>query len=47
MARVELRLSLEAHMQRRDFLKAMPLAVLMPQLRAMVRLKITGIRIIS
>jgi D-galactarolactone cycloisomerase len=34
-------------MQRRDFLKAMPLAVLMPQLPAMVRLKITGIRIVK
>src|SRR5580704_3683204 len=47
MARVELQLSPEAHMQRRDFLKAMPLAVLMPQLHATVRLKITGIRIIK
>src|SRR5580692_7520581 len=47
MARVELRLSLEAHMRRRDFLKAVPLAALMPQLQAMVRLKITGIRIIK
>ncbi len=34
-------------MRRRDFLKAMPLAVLMPQLHAMVRLKITGIRIVK
>jgi D-galactarolactone cycloisomerase len=34
-------------MRRRDFLKAIPLAVLMPQLHAMVRLKITGIRIVK
>jgi D-galactarolactone cycloisomerase len=47
MARVQLQLSLEAHMQRRDFLKAMPLAVLLSQLHAMVRFKITGIRIVK
>src|ERR1700730_7061861 len=46
-ARVDLKLILEAHMRRRDFLKAIPLAVLMPHLHAMVRLKITGIRIIK
>jgi hypothetical protein len=34
-------------MRRRDFLKAIPLAVLMPQLHAMVRLKITGIRMVK
>jgi D-galactarolactone cycloisomerase len=34
-------------MQRRDFLKSVPLALLMPQLRAAVRLKITSIRIVN
>ncbi len=34
-------------MQRRDFLKSAPLAALMPQLRAAVRLKITDIRIVN
>ena len=34
-------------MQRRDFLKSAPLAVLMPQLRSAVRLKITDIRIVN
>jgi L-alanine-DL-glutamate epimerase-like enolase superfamily enzyme len=34
-------------MRRRDFLMALPLAVLMPQLRAAARLKITGIRIVN
>ncbi len=34
-------------MQRRDFLKSAPLAILMPQLHAAVRLKITDIRIVN
>jgi D-galactarolactone cycloisomerase len=34
-------------MRRRDFLLSLPLAVLMPQLRAAAQLKITGIRIVN
>jgi L-alanine-DL-glutamate epimerase-like enolase superfamily enzyme len=34
-------------MRRRDFLMSIPLAVLLPQLRSAVQLKITGIRVVN